>query len=252
MFRSLFLYRLRGHSRRVFRFLFPNGYDGEVFLCGGAFKPVLKRGSAVHDLDLWVRNRKEREKLCKALLDRGAHLLHDFHPYCIKFRLEGQIIEITYHNVKDGGIGDVLNTFDLGICGIGARYASGNLAEVHVSDACWQSLETRQVSVLDSYFCLLHLQKTPSVLRTLHRMGQHAAELDFQVDEDCEHRLWDLYWHEFTEEERRASMDLYFDTMVTYKGQHDERLVSRAAGVYVPVIRSQVDNMPMRLKAKVA
>jgi len=252
MFRTIFMHRVRAHGRRVFKNLFPKGYDGEVFLCGGAFKPLLKKGAPINDLDLWVRNRKERDKLCSSLMERGAHLLHDFHPYCVKFRLDGQLIEITYHNINDGALSDVMNTFDLAINGIGTRYLNGHLVEAYVSEDCWQSIQLKAVSVLDSYFCLLLMEKTPSLIRTLHRMGQQAAELGYAVNADCEHRLWHMYWHIYSEEERKACMDLYFDTMVTYKGQHNEHLMRRASMGYAPVMRPQADISPIRLAHKAA
>lgn len=247
MFRTLFLYRVRRHARRVFKFLFPNGYDGEVLLCGGAFKPLVKKGTRMHDLDLWVRNRREREQLCRALLDRGAVLLQDFHPYCLKFRLEGQLIEITYHNVKDGSLSDILNTFDLSLSAIGARFENGKVVEAAVHEECWRALRRDEISVLDSYFVFIGMMKAPSLLRTLHRMGQKAAELGVSVNEEHEHRLWEIYWHDYSEEERRVAMDLYFDTMVAYKGQHDPRLVHRATIGYAPVMPAQRDKVPVEL-----
>jgi hypothetical protein len=248
MFRSLFLFRVRRHARRIFQFLFPKGYDGEVFLCGGAFKPLLKKGLKVQDLDLWVRNRKDREKLCQALYDRGAVMLQDFHPYCMKFRLEGQLIEITYHNVNDGELEDVLNTFDISLSAIGVRFDRGAVVEAAVAEECWNALRKREISVLDSYFCYVGIMKAPSLLRTLHRMGQKAAELDISVNADHEHRLWELYWHDYSEQERRVAMDLYFDTMVAYKGQHDPRLVHRATIGYAPVLSGQQgEKLPVKL-----
>lgn len=252
MLRHLFLHRVRGRAYQLFQFLFPQGFDGEFFICGGAFKPLLRKGLAMHDLDLWVRNRKDRAKLCHALLSRGAVLLHDFHPYCLKFRLEGQLIEITYHNVKDGALRDVLNTFDIGLCAMGARCVNGQVAEVHMTDECWRSIRHRQVTLMDSYFIFVVMQKAPSLLRTLHRMGQKATELGYQVNAEHEHRLWEIYWQEYTEEERRMAMDLYFDTMVAYKGQHDEHLVRRAASGFIPVPKAQGDAVPLRLTPQTA
>ena len=218
-----------------------------LFLCGGAFKPLLKKGLRVHDLDLWVRSRREREKLCRTLLERGAVLLHDFHPYCLKFRLDGQLIEITYHNVKDGTLTDVLNTFDISLSAIGARFDRGRIVETSVHEECWRAVNQREVSLLDSSFVFLAMTKAPSLLRTLHRLGQKAAELDFAVNADHEHRLWETYWHDYTEDERRTAMDLYFDTMVAYKGQHDPRLVHRATIGYVPVAPDKGDALPIKL-----
>ena len=252
MFRPIYLHRIRGHAGKIFHSLFPQGYDGEIFLCGGAFKPLLKRGAPLHDLDLWVRNREEREKLCHALLKRGATLVHDFHPYCAQFRLDGQLIEITYHNVTDGTIADVLNTFDLTISGIGVRYDHGGIAEIHLSEECWHTIHTRQVTVQESHLGLLFLQKPASLLRTLHRLGQHAVELGYDVNEDCEHRLWSLYWDEYTEEERRAAMDLYFETMVAHQGRHDAHLVRRALVGYAPITKNRADMQPLILVPKAA
>ena len=246
MFRFLFKNRIRRHAQRVFDSLFPKGYEGEVFLCGGAFKPLLKKGLPINDLDLWVRNRKERQKLCAALSTGGAHLIHDFHPFCMKFRHDGQLVEITYHNVKDGALSDVVNTFDLSVCGVGARYANGKVVETFVSDECWRAIRSRQVTVMDSYLCYLLLQNPPSLLRSLHRMGQQAAELGYRVNEEQEHHLWDLYWRQYTEDERRAAMDLYFDTVVSYKGQSNERLVRRASiGSPKPSRRSETGALPL-------
>ncbi len=257
MFRALFRNRIRAHAQRIFSSLFPQGYAGEVFLCGGAFKPLLKKGLPINDLDLWVRNRKEREKLCAALVARGAHLVQDFRPFCIKYKLEGRYVEITYHNVKDGALSDVVNTFDLAICAIGARYMNGRVAEAYLSEECWQAIRSKNVTVLDSYFCFVLLQKAPSLLRSLHRMGQQATELGYRVNANHERILWSIYWKDFNEEERRAAMDLYFETMVTYKGQHDEHLVRRATGLgYAPVVledRHQTKALPhVRLVPKVA
>jgi hypothetical protein len=247
MLRALFLHRVRRHAQRIFQFLFPEGYQGEIFLCGGAFEPLLKKGLHLQDLDLWVRDRKERQTLCNALIDRGAILLHDFHPYCLKFRLEGQIIEITYHNVKDGTLEDVVSTFDISLSAIGVRLENGAVQEAHIDDECWHAIRKGEVSVMDAYFCFIDMMKAPCLLRTLHRMGQKAAELHLSVNVDHEHRLWEIYWHDYCEEERRAAMDLYFDTMVAYKGQHDPRLVHRATIGYAPVEPAQGDKVPIKL-----
>ena len=80
------------------------------------------------------------------------------------------------------------------------------------------------------------MQKAPSLIRTLHRMGQQAAELGYRVDLEHDHRLWDLYWSDYSEDERRAAMNLYFDIMVDYKGHHDEHLVWRATSAHAPAV----------------
>jgi hypothetical protein len=247
MLRALFLHRVRRHAQRIFDYLFPESYQGEIFLCGAAFKPLLKKGLHVQDLDLWVRNQMEREKLCNSLLERGAVLLHDFHPYCLKFRLEGQIIEITYHNVKDGTLEDVVSTFDISLSALGVRCENNQVTEAHIDDECWQAIRKGEVSVLESYFCFIDMMKAPSLLRTLHRMGQMAAELGMSVNAEHEHRLWEIYWHDYSEEERRTAMDLYFDTIVAHKGQHDPRLVHRATIGYAPATAPVGGKVPIKL-----
>lgn len=234
MFPFFFKSRVRQHTEVIFREVFHGDYQGEVFLCGGAFKPLLKRGAAINDLDLWVRNKKEREKLLRFLLQRGATLVRDFHPYCLKLRLDGRIIEITYHNIKDGTLADVLNTFDLAACGLGARYEGGRVVEVQVNAECHESVRRRSMRVLTPYLCYLETTHSPSLIRTLHRMGQQAAELGFEVDVEHEHLLWEMFWKEYSEEERRTAVDLYFETMVNYKGHCDDRLVRRATVGFLP------------------
>jgi hypothetical protein len=236
MFLSIFKTRVRLHARRVFDQVLGGTYDGEVFLCGGAFKPLLKRKAPINHLDLWVRDRKERENLTRFLLARGAVLARESHPYCLKLRLDGRLIEISYHNVKDGELADVLNTFDLAICGIGARYKWGRVLEVHVAEECWGSVRRRTVQVLSSYLCAVQELRAPCIIRTLHRMGQEASELDFDVDVAHEHLLWDTFWNQFSEEERRAAMELYFETTVSFKGTAEDRLLRRAMSGYVPPV----------------
>jgi len=235
--------RVQIHAERVFKEVFQGEYEGEVLLCGGAFKPVLKPGLPINDFDLWVRNRKERERLVRFLLQRGASLVRDFHPFCLKLRLDGRIIEITYHNVNDGALADVLNTFDLAVCSIGARYQNGKLVETLVAPECRDSVRRRSIQVLPAYQCFLEATHAPSLIRTLHRMGQQAVELGYEVDTTHEHLLWRMFWNDYSEEERRIAVDLYFETMVHYKGHCDERLVRRATVGGIPAaIRDQKDH----------
>lgn len=124
-FRSEFMSEVLTHAEHLFTDLFPNGYDGQVFLCGGAFKPLLKENLAIADIDLFVRTQQDREKLRAALLAQGAVLVQDFPPNCIKFWLRGQVVEVAYHDVKSGSLDDLLSIFDLALCGIGSLYAIG-------------------------------------------------------------------------------------------------------------------------------
>lgn len=66
--------------------IFDRPFADEVFLAGGAFKPLLKPGYPVRDLDLWVHDRKARERLCARLVEEGAELIQDFKPYCLNLK----------------------------------------------------------------------------------------------------------------------------------------------------------------------
>ena len=228
LFRALFERRLRSHAGKLLEELFPQGYAGEFFLCGGAFKPLLKEGLPINDLDLWVRNRREREKLSAALVERGAQLIKDFQPFCIKFQLGGRDVEITYDNVNDRTLPEMLDACDLAISSMGVRYANGRIAEVCVSAECWQAVRHKRVAVLNSFWVALLNKRGPSLLNCLHRMARQAAELEYHSNPAHEQILWDIYWNDFTEDQRSVAVKLYQEIAVNYKGQGDEVLMHRA------------------------
>ncbi len=245
MFLALFKARIRRHAKQIFTELLGDDYDGEVFLCGGAFKPLLKRKLPINDFDLWVRDNTQRGKLVQFLLNRGATIARDFVPYCLKLRLDGRIIEITYNNVDDGRLEDVVNTFDLAVCGMGARFARNRVAEVFVSPECWNAIRHRAVRTVPSYMCFLSIQRAASLVRTLHRMGQQATELGYEVDTAHEHALWEIFWSDFSEDERRAAVDLYFETMVAHNGRCDQRLMRRAMVGFTPPMTEAMEQAPL-------
>jgi len=236
MFRTLFYHRVRAHAQHLLESVFPDGYQGEIFLCGGAFKPLLYKKGVVHDLDLWVRNPVERRHLSEALSAAGATLVEDFHPFCQKFRREGRWVKVACQDVESGALEDVLGSFDLSLCGVGARYVDGSVVETEIHEEFWQAFRHRRVRLLRSYLTQLEQEKTPTLLRSLHRMGLQAAELGYRVDDEDEHRLWELYWNLYTADERRTAMDLYFESMVVARGPKDDHLVRRASAGYVPVL----------------
>lgn len=229
MFCHLFKRRVRAHAQRLMNFLLPQGFHGEVFLCGSAFKPLLKKGLAVHDVDLWVRSPEDRAALTTALLERGAHRLPDAAPpRALRFRLEGHLIEISCNAVEDAALGDIIQTYELAIQGLGVRWQDGCVRETLVSPECWSAVRHREVKVMPSYVCLLALTRPACLIRTLHRMGQEAAELGYGVHSEEEHQLWQIYWEDYSEDERKAAMDLYFETTVSHKTQHHYHVVRRA------------------------
>jgi hypothetical protein len=240
MFCHIFKRRMKGHAERLLKTLLPHGFEGELFLCGEAFKPLLKKELPVHDVALWVRTAEDRTRLCHALLRRGAvAVIDDAQPQALKFRFEGHVIEVISHDVGNGRLEDILHTFELAIYGLGVRCQHSAVVEMHVIQECWQSIWHRHITVTPAYFCLLMMLKPPCLIRTLHRLGQEAAELGFDVHSDEEHRLWEIYWHDYSEDERKTAMDLYFETTVSHKTQHHYHVVRRATtGPVRPVNRT--------------
>jgi len=219
--------KVKAHARKIFQSLFPKGYPGEIFLCGGAFKPLFDERLKINDLDLWVRNRKERERLVAALIDGGAELVHDFVPYCMKFMKDGQAIEITYHNVKDGGIPDIVGGFDLGLSAIGAAYRDGAIREVYISDALKKTLEEKTVLLQNSYIPRVREQHPVSLLATVDRMLKFADDIGYSVDPAAE-ECWEIFEHVYNDEEKQKSLEIYQEIMVDYKSRSNTVLLDRA------------------------
>jgi hypothetical protein len=225
-------------SERFFDLMFGRRvYEGEVFLCGGVFKRLAMQDSRPADLDLWVRNRREREQLRIELEHRGATLERDFRPYCVKFKMQGMPVEINYQNVNDRGIEVVLRGFDLGVCSVAVRYDSGRVADCHVSEEFRRSLRDRCVYLMHDLLPNLEATHAPTILRTIDRMRRAAAELGFDPCSDQERRLWELF-DSYSAAEKRQALNTYMETMVGYKGQWNAQVL-RAATAAVTRFREE-------------
>lgn len=225
--------KIKRYAQRVFRFLFPRPWTGEVFLCGGAFKPLLKPGLKVNNLDLWVRDRREREKLFAHLIARGARLVRDFHPYCIRLELDGYAVEITYHNIHSGRISEIVHGFDIAGCSIGAQYKDGEVCDVYVSPKAIESTATSKVLLEDGYVHALTKKRVPTALRGIDRLQRFAAETGYAVcNEDLE-ELWTIFHEVYSPEEKQQAIDLYLETSVGFKEISDTNLLRRAGFVTV-------------------
>lgn len=240
--RDHFSGRVHTLAQSYFKKLFPKGYTGEIFLCGGAFKPLLKEGLLLSDLDLWVRDAKERQRLATALEARGAQLVYDFKPYCAKYDLNGLAIEIVYHNVKTYTLLDLLETSDLALCAMGARYQDGQIIETVVHDECWRAICDREVRVLKDNLAGLQETQNPSILRSIHRIKRQRAELGYGVNPNDEHKLWTMFFQDYSESQRQDAINLYLSTMVNYKGQRDEEILTQATQPFSPI--SILENSP--------
>lgn len=215
-------------SQRLFDRVFRGRtYEDELFLCGGTFKTLLSDRLPVNDVDLWVRGRKERERLRAKLEFSGAELRRDFKPYCIKFDQSGLPVEINYQNVNENPIGHVLDGFDLGVCCVAVTYEKGRAVECLVNEKFHQSARDRTVYLQDKFLPELQWSHAPSLLRSIDRMEKAASELNFVVCKRDQEALWDLF-EDYTEMEKRECVNNYLETMVGYKGRCNATTLRRA------------------------
>lgn len=224
--------RVRRHAAEVLGFLSSGtAYPGEVFLCGGVYKTMLNPALKVNDIDLWVRNRKERNRLIADLRERGARLLRDFHPYCVLFELEGRRIEITYQNVKERRISEIVEGFDIAGCAIAATYSNGRITDSFFSRRAAISARCGTACLEESYLERLRAERLPTVLRTIDRLERFAAEVGFHPSASDVHDLWEIYREVYSRSERVRCIDVYLETTAGYKGNHNEALIRAASAL---------------------
>ena len=219
---------LRRHAVACLKLLFPDGYEGEFFLCAGAFKPWLQEGIEVRDYDLYVRNRKDREQLHEALLARGAVLIQDFQPFCRLYRMEKHKVEVTYHNVKAGGLPEIFALFDLSIGTVGLQYRKGRLLEVEASEECWATRRDQEVRLCGLWRERLLQAKQPNPLGTIQRMPAQAERLGFGHSKADLAFLWECFESCYSKEQKEVAIDIYQRIAGEYKGEMDEALLARA------------------------
>lgn len=221
--------RVKKHARKILRFLSRgSSYKGEVFLCGGAFKHLINTSLKLNDIDLWVRNRREREALMAELLIRGARLVRDFHPYCILFDFRGPAIEITYQNVKNRQISEIVDGFDLAGCAIAATYSHGRIVDSYINPLALSASTERTACLEKSYLNRLRTDHMPSVLRSIDRLQRFAKEVGYRASQEDIKAMWAIFFNEYSAEERQECIDVYLKTTAGYKGQHDEQLLEMA------------------------
>lgn len=220
--------RVKAHAGELLRSVLTKPFPGELFLAGGAFKPLLNPGNAVRDLDIWVRDRRQRGRLRDHLVACGAEVVHDFHPYCIKFQCGERQLEVTYQNVKDRPIGEVVEGFDIACCAIAATYSNGRVTDSYVSPRALRSVEEGRVMLTKGYVDRLRERRSPDVLQSIDRVSSFADEVGFELPEELSERLWGVYENEYTEEEQQACVDTYLSTTVDYKGRVDLDVLRRA------------------------
>ncbi len=219
---------VRGHAATLLEEVLSQPFSGELFLAGGAFKPLLNPEQDVRDLDLWVRDRRSRERLLSHLVACGAEVVRDFHPYCIKLLHGEREIELTYQNVKGRPIGEVVEGFDIACCAIAATYRDGKITDSYISPRALRSAEERQVMLTKGYIDRLLEERPPDILQSIDRLSCFAEEVGFDLPEEVSERLWKVYEEDYDEDEQRACMDTYLSTTVEYKGRVDLSVLRRA------------------------
>ena len=227
--------QVRKHAKGILRFLSQgSSYKGEVFLCGGVYKRLINPSVKINDVDLWVRNRKERDALRADLLNRGARLVRDFHPYCILFDLNGTAIEITYQNVKDRQISEIADGSDLAACAIAATYCKGRIVDSYINASALSSIKAKTARLEEGYLKRLKDNRLPSVLRSIDRLERFAREVGYPACRKDLQALWRLYFYDYSAKERQECIDVYMDTTVNYKGQFNRQLLEQAKASVLP------------------
>ena len=212
-----FCRRARAFARGLLRFWDGERYDGEVFLAGGVFKPLLSGKARWNDIDLWVRDKAARIKLDAHLRTNGFALRRDFKPFCRSYGRGDVSLEITYHNIKQAGVDRVFRDFDLSLSKIGARIENGEVREVVIAPDFWQSLENKVVRFSPSRMRKLRDEHLAQILHNLHRLAEWAANLGWAGDKTQEAELWDLFENRYPPEAKREAIELAWLILGVYK-----------------------------------
>ncbi len=190
------------------------GFEGEVFLAGGAFRTLLT-GAAPRDLDLWVPDDATRAALIDWLTCRGAVLERDHPPFQSAFRCGRHRVDVPYA-VGTPRLVDRLALFDLGLSAVGVTWRRGRVVEAAIDPCAVRSIEERAVLVLRP------LRNVSYLLNTVERAHRYAIELGFELPSEEEQFLWATY-----ESLSRARKQKVLSNFAWTDGC-DERIVGRA------------------------
>ncbi len=216
------------HAGRLLGAVSDIPHPGDIYLAGGAFKPLMGSSKPVRDLDLWVKNRWAREAAAAWLLDSGFILERDFQPYCQVFRKDGQVVELTYQNLKEGGIQDVIEFFDLGTSQIAVKVTNGRACEIFTTPDFWESQQSRIVRISRSHWHRLGNEHSPTMVLSLHRMESCAAELGWDYDRSQQDEMWRMLAEDYTVEEATGALALADEILGEYKNHSEAPSLVRA------------------------
>jgi hypothetical protein len=208
--------QLIAYSQELVDRVFPQVPQEEFFIAGGAFKPLLRENLEVRDIDLWVRDRKARERLREELLGLGATLIRDFEPYCIALEINGFPLEITYQNAYDEFPSRVLEHFDLTVSSIGISCKEGRVREAFITPEAEFSLRERKLFLCKAWLADM-LEKHGFILGSIQRLRSFSAQLGWPIAEGEIEKLWDAY-ESFPLDARCENLKRFVEIDVKYKG----------------------------------
>ena len=188
----------------------------EFFIAGGAFKPLLSENVEVRDIDLWVRDRKARERLREELLGLGATVVRDFEPYCIALELNDFPLEVTYQNAYDEFSSRVLEHFDISMSSIGVSCKEGRVREAFITPEAEWSLSERKLLLCKAWLAEM-LEKHGFILGSIQRLHSFSEQLGWPIAEGEIERLWDAY-ESFPLDARCENLRRFVEIDVKYKG----------------------------------
>ena len=155
-------------------------YKGTVMLAGGAFKTLL-HGRPPRDLDLWVPDDAEREKLIARLRGRGARPM-SASRYTEAFDVAGTLVEVP-RKADRIGIQVHFQRVDIGVAAVAVLLADGKLkAAVH--PLARESERRRAILFMKPLVNWRHC------LACLARACRYANELDWQLPASEEEYIW--------------------------------------------------------------
>jgi hypothetical protein len=217
MHRWGFRRRVRDFIHKVQPVWHGDRYDGEVFIAGGVFKPLLSSTARWNDIDLWVRDNAARAKFDCHLRSAGFVLKRDFKPFCRAYEKDDTSVEITYHNLKTAGAARIFRDFDLSPSRIGARIENGEVKEVEIATDFWESLERKVVRFSPRRMRKLREEHLSQILHNLHRLAAWAENLGWKADKSQEAELWDLFENRYPPSAKKEAIELAWQILGVYK-----------------------------------
>jgi len=145
------------------------------------------------------------------------------------YQLDDRLVEITYQNVKERPISEIVRGFDIAGCAVAATYRDGEIVDAYFTASAAHSVMWKTACLEMTYLERLRADRLPTVLRTIDRLERFASDVGYPVSEADIAALWRLYREEYSPDERQQCIDVYLETTCGYKGIHNTALLALAA-----------------------